>query len=413
MQRLQAFKFELIPNGLQERCMRRFAGSCRYVFNRALADQIAAYEADPNAKLSYSTWTSKLPAWKAETGWLKQAPSQALQQALKDLERAYQNFFAKRAKFPRFKKRGQPVSVRFPQGFKFDAANARIFLPKLGWMRLRLSRAVLGTPKSVTVSCVAGRWYASILTEREVAQSVPSACSAVGVDMGIARFATLSDGAFLAPLSSFKKHEVRLRRYQRAMSRKCKGSSNWRKAKAHVQRIHARIANVRQDFLHKASTQIASQHALVVVEDLRIKNMSASAKGDAQEHGKNVYAKSGLNKSILDQGWGEFRRQLEYKLNWNGGQFLAVNPINTSRECPECGHIHADNRKTQAVFCCVACGYKANADLVGAMNVLARGHRVLACGEDVSRVKSAKTKRAASVKQEPAEAINGALKALH
>lgn len=413
MQRLQAFKFELMPNGLQERCMRRFAGSCRYVFNKALAAQIAAYEADPAAKLSYSTWANMLPAWKAQTPWLKQAPSQALQQALKDLERAYQNFFAKRAKFPRFKKRGQPVSVRFPQGFKLDAANARIFLPKLGWMRLRLSRPVLGTPKSVTVSCVAGRWYASILTEREVAQSVPSACCAVGVDMGIARFATLSDGAFLAPLSSFKKHEVRLRRYQRAMSRKCEGSSNWRKAKARVQRTHARIANVRQDFLHKASTQIASQHALVVVEDLRIKNMSASAKGDAQEHGKNVRAKSGLNKSILDQGWGEFRRQLEYKLNWNGGQLLAVNPINTSRQCPECGHIHADNRKTQAVFCCVACGYKANADLVGAMNVLARGHRVLACGEDVSRVKSAKTKRAASVKQEPAEAINGALKALH
>lgn len=408
MQRLQAFKFELMPHGQQRRSMQRFAGACRYVFNRALALQKANYEAGGKF-IGYVAMAKHLTAWRNDpaTPWLAHSPVHTQQQTLKDLERAYQNFFTKRASFVRFKRKTDRASFRYPDAkqFKLDSANARIFLPKLGWMRLRLSRPVLGTLKSVTVSCVAGRWYASILTEREVAQSVPSACCAVGVDMGIARFATLSDGSFLAPLSSFKKHEVRLRRYQRAMSRKCKGSSNWRKAKARVQRIHARIANVRQDFLHKASTQIASQHALVVVEDLRIKNMSASAKGDAQEHGKNVRAKSGLNKSILDQGWGEFRRQLEYKLNWNGGQFLAVNPINTSRQCPECGHIHADNRKTQAVFCCVACGYKANADLVGAMNVLARGHRVLACGEDVSRVKSAKTKRAASVKQEPAEAI--------
>ena len=173
------------------------------------------------------------------------------------------------------------------------------------------------------------------------------------------------------------------------------------------------IANVRQDFLHKTSSEICSINAMVVVEDLRIKNMSKSARGNAQAPGKNVKAKSGLNKSILDQGWGEFRRQLEYKMQWSGGIFVAVDPKNTSRECPRCGHIHADNRKTQAVFCCVACDHTAHADHVGAINILARGHRVLACGENVSRAKPAKARCAISKKQEPAEAINGALNALH
>ena len=176
--------------------------------------------------------------------------------------------------------------------------------------------------------------------------------------------------------------------------------------------MHARIANVRQDFLHKASAQICSSNAMVVVEDLRIANMSKSARGDAQSPGKNVKAKSGLNKSILDQGWGEFRRQLEYKMQWSGGIFIAVDPKNTSRECPKCGHTHAENRKTQASFVCMACGHADNADVVGAVNVLARGHRVLACGENVSRAKPAKAKRAISKKQEPTEAIIGALDAL-
>jgi putative transposase len=140
-----------------------------------------------------------------------------------------------------------------------------------------------------------------------------------------------------------------------------------------VQRLHARIANVRQDFLHKASSAIAQVHALVVVEDLQVRSMSASAKGTAQQPGKNVLAKASLNKAILDQGWAEFRRQLEYKLVWGGGELIAVDPRNTSRTCPECGHVDAQNRQTQAVFRCVACGHQAHADVVGAINILARG----------------------------------------
>jgi len=308
--------------------------------------------------------------------------------------------------FPRFKRKGRGESFRYPdaQQFEIDEANSRIRLPKLGWIRYRNSRNILGAAKNITVSQSAGKWYASIQTQREVEQPVPSATSAVGIDVGIVRFATLSDGSFVAPLNSFKKHEARLRRYQRALSRKTKFSKNWQKAKWRVQNIHARIGNARRDFLNKTTTTISKNHAMVCIEDLQVKNMSRSSKGNAQKAGKNVRAKSGLNKSILDQGWFEFRRQLEYKLTWNGGMLVAVPPHNTSRTCPACGRVTAENRQTQARFECVNCGYENNADVVGAMNILARGHRVAACGEDGSGLGRKTRTKPASVNQEPTEA---------
>ena len=396
MQRLQAYQFALKPNGEQQRLMRRFAGSCRHVYNKALALQQARHEAGEK-KLSYAALCKALTDWKAgsETLWLNETPSQALQQALKNLERAYQNLFLKRAAFPRFKKKGQADSFRYPQGIKLDQGNSRIFLPKLGWLRYRNSRDVLGDVKNATVSHSGGKWFVSIQTECEVDPPLPNG-KAVGIDMGIARFATLSDGSHLEPLNSFKKHQQRLARYQRAMSRKVKFSNNWKKAKARVQRIHTRIANVRKDFLHKASCQISQNHAMIVIEDLQVRNMSKSAKGNSEQHGKQVKQKSGLNRSILDQGWAEFRRQLEYKADWNGGFVMAVPPQYTSQTCPCCGHVSKDNRQTQAKFECVECGFEENADLVGAINILARGQRVLACGEPVQSGRSGK--------QEPTEA---------
>ncbi|WP_455289570.1 RNA-guided endonuclease InsQ/TnpB family protein [Cupriavidus necator] len=400
MQRLQAFKYELMPTGEQRRNMRCFAGSCRLVFNKALALQNERYE-QGEKKLGYAGLCKLLTEWRnsAETAWLADAPIHPLQQALKDLERAYTNFFAKRADFPRFKKKGQRDSFRYPdpKQIKLDQSNSRIFLPKLGWLFYRNSRRTLGVLKNVTVSQACGKWFVSIQTEREVEQPVPQATSAIGIDMGITRFATFSDGKYLAPLNSFKKHEARLRRAQRSMSRKQEFSSNWKKAKARVQRIHSRIGNARSDFLHKASHAISQNHAMVCIEDLQVKNMSRSAAGTPDAPGRNVRAKFGLNKSILDQGWSEFRRQMDYKLAWNGGYLIAVPPQNTSRTCPCCGHVSAENRKTQATFVCVDCGFEENADVVGAINVLARGHRVAACGEPVQSDRS--------VKQEPTEAI--------
>ncbi|HJH23727.1 MAG TPA: transposase [Paenalcaligenes hominis] len=302
-----------------------------------------------------------------------------MQQALKDLERAYKNFFAKRAAFPRFKKKGQSDRFRYPQGCKLDQENSRIFLPKLGWVRYRNSREVVGMVKNVTVSHKAGKWFISIQTERDVEQPAPQGTSAVGIDMGIARFATLSDGTYYAPLNSFKKHEVALRKAQQALSRKIKFSHNWEKAKTRVQRIHSRIGNARRDYLHKATTTISQNHAMVCIEDLKVSHMSKSAAGTTEQPGRNVRAKSGLNKAILDQGWFEFRRQLDYKLAWTGGWLVAVPPHYTSQTCPECGHCSQSNRPTQAAFACVQCSFEEHADVVGAINVLRAGHAQFAC----------------------------------
>lgn len=361
--------------------MRRFAGSCRFVFNQALALQKERH-AQGEKKLGYAGLCKLLTEWRnsTETAWLADAPVHPLQQSLKDLERAYANFFAKRADFPRFKKKGRSDSFRYPdpKQVKLDQTNSRLFLPKLGWLRYRNSREALGNVKNITVSQSCGKWYVSIQTEREVEQPIPQG-DAVGIDMGVARFATLSDGTFYAPLNSFKRYEAALCRAQQAMSRKVKFSSNWKKAKARVQRIHSRIGNARRDYLHKATTTISQNHAMVCIEGLQVRNMSRSAAGTTEKPGRQVRAKSGLNKAILDQGWFEFRRQLDYKLAWNGRYLIAVPPENTSRTCPCCGHVSADNRRTQSRFECVECGFEENADVVGAINVLRAGHARCAC----------------------------------
>ena len=395
MQRLQAFKYELIPTGEQLRNMRRFAGSCRFVFNKALGLQTANHEAR-NKFIRYVGMANLLPAWKSEFPWLKESPSQALQHSLKNLDRALTNFFEKRTYYPHFKKRGYGDSVRFPQGFKLDQTNDRVFLPKLGWVRYRNSREVLGVVKNFTVSNRSGKWFVSIQTERKVEQPVAHG-DAIGIDMGVVRFATLSDGTVYPSINIFKRYAADLRKAQQAMSRKKKFSNNWKKARSRVQKLHVRIANARRDYLHKTSTTISNNHAMVVVEDLQVSSMSRSAAGSVEQPGRNVRAKSGLNRSILDQGWAEFRRQLEYKMLWVGGLLLAVPPQNTSSTCPRCGHVSKENRKSQAVFACVECGFNQNADLVGAINVLRAGHARLACqvNGEVSRQQQEPSERAA------------------
>jgi putative transposase len=407
MKRLQAFKYELRPNGQQKRQIRRFAGSCRFVYNKALAFQKDRYE-QGEKKLSYAGLCRELTQWKLDTSteWLADTPSQALQQSLKDLDRAYTNFFAKRAEFPRFKKKGVSDGFRYPQGTKLEQVNSRLFLPKLGWVRYRNSREALGTVKNITVSQSGGKWFVSVQTEREVETPIPKG-DAVGIDVGVARFASFDrplaafDGKdYLEPLNSFKKHQDRLRKAQQALSRKTKFSNNWKKAKAKVQRIHAGIGHARRDYLHKVTTTISQNHAMVCVEDLKVRNMSKSAAGTADQPGRNVKAKSGLNRSILDQGWFEFRRQLDYKLQWSGGWLVAVPPRNTSRTCPACAHVSAENRRTQAQFLCVGCGFEENADTVGAINVLRAGHARFACQvSDAPKSPAAGTHRGESARQ--------------
>ena len=378
----KAFKFRLKTNRETEQYLSRSAGCCRFVWNKALALQKEKLEAGERC-LPYSQLAELLRDWKQEEtmSFLQEVHSQPLQQTLMNLDKAIREAFDPKnpKQFPRFKKKGRHESFRYPQGFKLE--DDRVFLPKLGWVRFHKSREIEGTPKNVTVSQRGKHWFVSVQVEMEVSEPVHPSMSTIGIDVGVKRFATLSDGTFIEPRSSFRKLEKKLAREQRKLSRKEKFSKNWHKQRERVSQIHVKIADARSDFLHKASTIISKKHAVVVLEDLRVSNMSKSAKGTKEEPGRNVRAKSGLNKAILDQGWSEFRRQLEYKEAWAGGKVVAVPPRNTSRTCPVCVHVSPENRKTQASFVCVVCGYRENADYVAAMNILAVGHTVSACGE--------------------------------
>ena len=371
----KAFKFEIMPNGAQIRKMKQFFGCSRFVFNRALDYQNKQYEADKSFKFSYNKIANLLPEWKRELVWLKDCHSQVLQQALKDLEASFKNFFAKRSDFPKFKRKGEKDSFRFPQGCKLEQQNNRIYLPKIGWVCYRNSQAISGRLKNVTVSQKCGKWYVSIQTEWETETPKPNG-GEIGIDMGIVRFATLSNGEYFEPINAFKNLKGKLAKLQKRFKNKTKFSKNWQKLKTKIAKLHHKISNIRKNHLH----QISKNHAIVYVEDLQVANMSKSASraGDADQHGKNVKQKSGLNRAILDQSWYEFRRQLAYKLSWNGGFLFAVPPQNTSRCCPSCGHTTKENCQTQAVFECVECGYTENADVVGAINILQRGQELLA-----------------------------------
>ena len=278
--------------------------------------------------IGYVAMANRPPTWRKDeqTSWLKESPAHPLQQSLRDLDRAYQNFFTKRAGFPAFKKKGRRDSFRYPEPkqFKLDQTGSRLFLPKLGWLRYRNSREVIGKLRNVTVSERGGKWLFSIQTAREVEPPVHPSTSAIGIDLGIAVFATQSDGIQHRPLNSFAQHHRELARAQRALARKRKYSSDWQKQKIRITRLHSRIANVRADYLHKTSHYISQNHAVVCVEDLKLSNLSVSASGTCESPGKNVKAKSGLNRAILDQGWSEFRRLLGYKLDWAGGELVVV-----------------------------------------------------------------------------------------
>jgi putative transposase len=315
------------------------------------------------------------------------------QQALRNLEAAWSRHFeslGKRTrgqikpeevvKPPQFKKKHRcRDSFRYPdpQQFRIEPSNSRLSVPKLGWLRYRNSRRIQGEPASVTVCREGEKWFISIQTEREVEKPVHPFSSMVGIDLGVVRFATLSNGAVVQPCQALKQKQARLKRYQRMMARRRKFSENWRKAKAKVSAVHRKIANIRNDFLHKTTTAISQNHAVVVIEDLKVRNMSKSAARTKENPGSNVKQKSGLNRAILDQAWGEWRRQLEYKQEWQGGRVLAVRPHGTSQQCPLCGHISPCNRRTQALFRCQSCGYAANADDVSSINILSRGIEVL------------------------------------
>ena len=394
MQIKKAYKFRLKVTAEIKNKFLQFAGCCRKIWNLILSISLRRLE-NHQPIMWYHEADFWVKLWKQseEYAFLKACPAQLMQQKLKDLDKAFRDAFDKKQplkRLPIWRERGKHDSFRYPQHFKLD--NKRIFLPKIGWVSFFKSQSISGIPKNVTVSRQGEYWYISIQTEEQKEAHIHPSQSAVGIDLGIARFAALSNGASLSAIDSFRKHENKLSKLQRQLRKKIKFSNNWKKQVCKIGKYHQKIANIRKDFLHKASTTLSKNHAMIVVEDLKIANMSKSAKGTRDNPGKNVKAKSGLNKSILDQGWGEFRRQLSYKLEWLGGIFLKVNPKYTSQQCNSCKFIDKGNRLTQSLFKCLQCNHVDHADTNAAKNILAAGHAVLACG-DVAL--------AASMKQEP------------
>lgn len=384
MLRRQGYKFRIEPTEGQRVILERTAGAIRFIWNSALALQ--KHRLSKHSKtLNYAELCRELTVARndPELSFLSEVHSRPQQQVLKDLGKAFSDFFLKRKGFPRFKKKGRSFdSFRFSQANDSIGVNGRrIKLPALGWVRFRKSREIEGTIKNVTVKRRGAHWFISVQTEREVADSIHPSSSEVGIDMGVAKFAALSTGELVQPIDSFRRLEKQMGTAQRALSRKKRFSSNWKKQKAVVSRLHIRIADARNDFLHKTSTAISKSHAVVYVEDLKVKNMSASARGTTEEPGKNVRSKAGLNKAILDQGWFEFRRQLTYKGQWRGGKVVAVPPKYTSQTCARCAHVSSESRRTQARFVCVACGHEDDADINAAKNILRVGQTLSVCGE--------------------------------
>ena len=397
----RGFQFRLRSDTTAESRLRQWSGCCRKVWNLALAEQ-QARRVRGEKYAGYLAMAKRLTEWRKapETEYLADVPIHVLQNVLKSLDEAFQDFFKKAGGYPKFKCYGQEIGLRETdiKCFAVDNANGRIKFPKLGWLRYRKSRGIEGTPKIVTITRQPNGWHVSIMTETQIEQPVPVATTIGAGDRGITNFLATDTGRLVAPLNAHRKVLVKLRRYQRAVARKMEAakiasgipknkpfpkgfklsvSNRLRRAQARVAKVQHKVACVRTDFLHKLSTEIADQHAVFCIEDLKVKNMSASSKGTAAAPGKMVAQKSGLNRSILDQGWSMWATWLEYKLNRRGGQLIKVNPAYSSQRCTECGHTHAGNRKGEK-FKCLACGHEAPADINAARNILAAGEAVLA-----------------------------------
>ena len=383
---MKGHRFRLDLDEAQEALCSHTAGICRFLWNLALEQRSLAWTHGRHS-VGYNTQAAELAGLKAAFPWIGEAPHHCLQQTLRDLDRAFQSFFAKRASYPTFRKKFQRDSFRFPDPKQFvvDEAGQRMKLPKLGRVSYRNGKGrhalhLAGKAKSITVSREGKHWFVSVLCEVEVADPKPIQAPAVGVDLGVAQAIMTSSGEVLAVLGMTKAEERRKARLQRSLSRKRKGSKNRSKARIRLAEFQTRISRRRRDSIHKATTYLSKNHGRVVVEDLRVKNMTASAKGTPEAPGRNVKAKAGLNRVILDKGFGEIRRQLEYKCRWYGSELVAVNPAYTSQRCSVCGHTEAGNRRTQAEFCCLECGHAENADRNAAKNILEAGTGLPAAG---------------------------------
>ena len=422
----KAYKFRLEPNTEQEIILNNLVGSARFVWNQVLAISFEMFAKD--AFINATNLVNKIMDLKSNPDFefLKTSSNAvSLQQKVRDLASAWSRFFdpkvharlkenkkkprkpkffkladgteiQRRPLMPQFKRKSDGRdSIRLVQFDKYCRVEGnRVKLPNgVGLVTFRKSQDIIGTIKNVTISKKLGHWYVSFGTERELDENPRHpATSAIGLDMGISKLLTTSNGQYIKPKNSFKANQIKLAKLQRQLSRKVLFSQNWKKQNRKIQKLHSHIANIRHDYLHKVTTRISKNHAMIACEDLKVANMSKSASGSVENKGRHVKAKSGLNKSILDQGWGMMVDMLEYKQHWQGGLLIKVNPRYTSQTCSECQHIAVDNRQTQSKFECVKCMYVANADFNAARNILAAGHAVLSAEGGCSKGRPLKQK---------------------
>jgi len=359
--------------GLNEHC-----GHARFVWNLAVEQQSwwTPYRGKPPNHLARCR---QLTEARAEFDWLRAGSQTVQQQAPRDFDQAMKNFFGGSHRRPSFRKRGQA------EGFQIVGKNARVeklnrrwsqcWIPKVGWVRFRRSRAVPDAKSYRITLDRAGRWHVAFASIPEPIPA-PGTGEVVGVDRGVAVSAALSTGELLSCPGLRPAEAERLVRLQRRLAKAKRGSDRRRRLKTQISKVKAREVNRRKDWVEKTSTDLARRFDVIRVEDLNIRGMTKSARGTVASPGRNVRQKAGLNRSILGNGWGLLVQRLERKAH---GRVEKIPAAYTSQRCSTCGHIARENRESQAVFRCAACGHMANADVNAALNIAA-GHAVTARG---------------------------------
>lgn len=371
----KTYKYKLKLTSAQELEVISWLHTCRAIYNLALDTKIYAYKSQ---KVSFSCYDlqAQLTELKREKGyeWIKQVPSQTLQNVIERMDFSYKSFF-RGGGFPKFKRKGDYSSVVL-KGVRMDDISNRIIVPKLGSVKFFKSRELKGDIRRATITKETGGFFISILTEQAVNVNhieYHSDSQAVGIDVGINYFLVSSDGEYVENPRFINTHKSEMRVLQRKLARQQKGGYNWQKTKNRIAKLHAKTKNQRLGFLHKTANQLLNSYDFIVVEKLQLKNMTKSAKGNTENPGKNVKQKSGLNKSLLDLGIGMFFDIIKYKSIWQGKTLIQVDPKYTSQKCSTCGHTCRENRQTQKLFVCVNCGYTTNADENASNNILRAG----------------------------------------
>jgi putative transposase len=378
--------YRLEPNPGHERVLAQSSGACRWLWNWALAYRedlwLAAKSAGAvglAASAGYVHLSSLLPGLKEHYPWLSRAPHHALQHVLRDLDKAFSRFFSGTSGYPRFKRRGDRDSVHFPDSKQFSIEGDWVKLPKFGWVRFRLSRPIAGKVRYVTLSREGKSWNVSFCVEGDFARS-NEGLAPVALDLGAVASVAQSNGIVESFPVATPAEEKRLRWLARQASGQKRGSVRHRRTLDRQAKLRRHIANRRRDAAHKLTTRLASGHGVVVVEGLNIKKMTASARGTLASPGTDVKRVASRNRKFLANAHSDLRRMLAYKCERSGARLVAVNPAYTSQTCSRCRHCAPENRKSQAVFLCVACGLNINADINAALNILAAGLAVIARG---------------------------------